>query len=200
MLIDSTALAFVLEGVELLPRSLNANLEGNTRIHRERVLFALDQLEQLPSLEGPKFVFAHVVSPHKPFVFDAEGNYVAGNVNPNAAYADQVTYLNQRVMTLVVKLIQESETPPVIIIQGDHGGVNAGKENRLKILNAYYLPGGGIENLYPNITPINTFRVVFNTYFGAELPLLEDDSYFSLYAESYVFESVLEDNPACISP
>jgi hypothetical protein len=200
LLINSTALAFVLEGVELLPTSLTSNLQGNTRVHRKRVLFVLEQLEQLPSVEGPKFVFAHIVSPHKPFVFDAEGNYAAGNVNPIAAYADQVAYLNQRVMALVVTLIQESETPPIIIIQGDHGGVNAGKENRLKILNIYYLPGGGIENLYPNISPINTFRVVFNTYFGAELPLLKDSSFFSLYTESYLFEPVLEDNPACISP
>ena len=47
----------------------------------------------------------------------------------------------------------------------------------LPILNAYHLPGDGIEALYPNISPVNTFRVIFNEYFGFNLPLLEDQSY-----------------------
>ena len=40
------------------------------------------------------------------------------------------------------------------------------------ILNAYYLPGADPRVFYPTISPVNSFRVVFNTYFGASLPLL----------------------------
>jgi hypothetical protein len=50
-------------------------------------------------------------------------------------------------------------------------------ETRLGILNAYYLPGVSHESLYPGISPVNSFRVVFNQYFGAGLPLLEDRSH-----------------------
>jgi hypothetical protein len=41
------------------------------------------------------------------------------------------------------------------------------------------LPGGGTSQIYPTITPVNTFRLIFNIYFGGNYPLLEDKSYFS---------------------
>jgi hypothetical protein len=45
------------------------------------------------------------------------------------------------------------------------------------ILNAIYLPDGDARVLYPSISPVNTFRVVFNQYFGTDLELLPDRSY-----------------------
>ena len=51
--------------------------------------------------------------------------------------------------------------------------------DRVKILNAYYLPDGGNKALYPTITPVNTFRVIFNTYFGGNYELLPDVSRYS---------------------
>jgi hypothetical protein len=63
----------------------------------------------------------------------------------------------------------------VIIIQGDHA--LAGAKDRFGILNAYYLPGINKDILYPTISPVNSFRIVFNQYFGAKLPLLPDRSY-----------------------
>src|SRR6266849_1590823 len=54
-------------------------------------------------------------------------------------------------------------------------------EQVMHILNAYYLPGGGSSALYDTITPANSFRVVFNYYFQAGLPLLEDKCYFSTF-------------------
>ena len=76
----------------------------------------------------------------------------------------------------------------MIIIQGDHGaGVGEdywsidgpGVPQRAAILNAYYLPIGCERDLYPGITPVNTFRIVLNCYFGASYLLLEDVTYFS---------------------
>ena len=45
---------------------------------------------------------------------------------------------------------------------------------RSAILNAYYLPGPGREQLYPSISPVNSFRLLFNAYFGTKLPMLPD--------------------------
>ena len=39
------------------------------------------------------------------------------------------------------------------------------------------------KDLYPTITPINSFRVVFNSYFGTNYPLLEDQSYYAFSLE-----------------
>ena len=44
-----------------------------------------------------------------------------------------------------------------------------------KIFNAYLATDKGFEKvLYDSISPINTFRVVLNYYFDADLDLLED--------------------------
>ena len=45
--------------------------------------------------------------------------------------------------------------------------------------NAYYLPNKGSDMLYKSITPVNTFRVIFNHYFKTRYELLEDKNYFS---------------------
>jgi hypothetical protein len=52
-------------------------------------------------------------------------------------------------------------------------------EDRMKILNAYFLPDGGNASVYDEITPVNTFRLIFNHYFSGDLKLLEDRSYYS---------------------
>ena len=93
-------------------------------------------------------------------------------------------------MSDVVKaILKDSPREPVIIIQGDHGPdstYDASFENpsdqfqydRSGILNAYYLPEHCRSGLYPDITPVNTFRMVFNNCLGTELSLLEDKSYW----------------------
>jgi hypothetical protein len=58
-------------------------------------------------------------------------------------------------------------------------------------LIAYYFPNGGARVLYPTITPVNTFRLVLNTYFGQKFPLLPDASYYSTYDHPYKFTEVL---------
>jgi hypothetical protein len=86
------------------------------------------------------------------------------------------------------EILTESQTPPVIIIQGDHGpGGHLDWDSpsqtclaeRTAILNAYYLPGYTPKQLYPEITPVNSFRVILNHYFGARLELLPDQTYFT---------------------
>jgi hypothetical protein len=83
-------------------------------------------------------------------------------------------------MIELVKMIQsESKIPPVIIIQGDHGRGDD-PNTRTDILNAYYLPRGGSKLVYPQITPVNTFRIIFNYYFGGKFKLLPDVSYYPI--------------------
>ncbi len=92
-----------------------------------------------------------------------------------------------------------SRTPPIIILQGDHGyGRHA--RDKVSILNAYYFPGGGDEVLYETITPVNNFRLVFDLYFGGQFGLLEDVSYYSPYDAAYDFSEVPFERPGRSSP
>jgi len=51
--------------------------------------------------------------------------------------------------------------------------------------NAYYLPHEGESILYDDVTPVNSFRLIFNYYFNGDYEILEDKSYWS---ESNPFE------------
>jgi len=65
-------------------------------------------------------------------------------------------------------------------------------KERFSIFNAYYLPRGGTSKLYPTITPVNTFRIILNYYFGMNYKVLEDKSYFSTWNHPYKFIDVTD--------
>ena len=48
------------------------------------------------------------------------------------------------------------------------------------ILNAWLLPDKNETKLYKNITSVNTFRVLFDTYFGTNFGLAKDDAFILL--------------------
>jgi len=169
--------------------------------YRRRTLSALAQLETtVPDIPSPKFVFAHLVIPHHPFVFGPNGeelNSIEAGVPAfeeyKVKYPDQVTYINQRILVIVDLILQSSPNPPVIVIQGDHGPAPFDViSRRMKNLNVYYFPDN-TEGLYPTITPVNTFRLIFNKYFGQNYPILEDRSLYSAYDVPYNYEEIPND-------
>jgi hypothetical protein len=150
-------------------------------------LYMLEKLKELPELEGPKFVFAHFICPHTPFVFGPDGEYVAPanwfNYKDKQFYLEQYIFISAEIEKVIDVLLKESEVPPIIILQSDHGtrtndpriDYPVGDYDWQKILNAMYLPGMDYDTVSDNISPVNTFRLIFNHYFGADYPLLEDD-------------------------
>jgi hypothetical protein len=195
LLLDTTALRAFYD-----LQSLNPGEASHKDLRRLRVLSLLDNLKKLPGTGGDLFVFAHMVVPHPPYTFAANGDVPAfegrgsSSEENAAAYVEQLKFVNKEVLEVVDTLLRDSDAPPVIIIQGDHGPLpDIGVEGprKLPILNAYYLPGIAADQaLYASITPVNSFRVVLSSYFGQDLPRLEDQSYFAPLEDRNEFEPV----------
>jgi hypothetical protein len=166
---------------------LDAIFQNPRRDAYERIIFEFDQLENAPSLPGPKFVFVHILAPHSPpYTINADGAFVVPR-SVDSALGNELQFVNKRTLEVVSAIIAKSKKPPIIIIQGDHG---LDAEARMANLIAYYFPNGGAKVLYPTITPVNSFRLVFDTYFGQKFPLLPDVSYYSTYVDMFAFTKV----------
>jgi hypothetical protein len=167
-------------------------------------LYILDELGNVPLLPGPKFVFAHLTIPHPPFVIgpagdfeviparykDGEDYYIKDEYK--IGYRNQLAFLNMRLPQVLNTILKNSQQPPVILLQGDHGPRFVETEKQLDILNAYYFPEPQPE-LYATMSPVNNFRILFNQYFGASLQYLPDHSYVTDLDQPYDFKEIPND-------
>lgn len=166
------------------------------QLHRKQVLFKIEKMPEIVALPSPKFVFAHFLVPHPPYVFDRDGKLPTttqlAERGERASFIHQVEFVNARLREIVDGILAHSEHPPVIVLQSDEGPhlaelLGAGPEARMDeeiikmktyILNAILLPGISRDALDATHTPVNTFRLVFNTCFGADYPMLANTSYW----------------------
>ncbi len=188
-------------------------------LHRERLDYIMNKLPELWEAPSPRFVFAHIDCPHPPFVFGESGepvqrdwpfsfsdgdHYFRGRGTLDeylTGYRNQVTYVSGRILKVIDLILAGSAEPPVIILQADHGPgsqlhweslAETNLRERFSILNAYYLPGADTAQLYRSISPVNSFRVVFNHYFNTQYQMLPDRCYFTTWIRPYNFIDVTE--------
>jgi len=187
-------------------------------LSRQRIAHVLEHLPDVTRNPQPTFTLAHLLCPHPPFLFGEDGEDVSsrfvrydlqggGRIRgrfqfPDEfrhAYRAQTAFVTREIQKTIDRILADSPQPPIIILQSDHGSelyldrddVNhTDLTERMTILNAYYFPGGRYDELYQTISPINSFRVVLNTFFGASLELLPDRSFFSTWPEPYHFVDV----------
>jgi hypothetical protein len=199
MLARTTLLQPLLEA-GLLDLSTKTAFAGSWASQSEIILSDYDYLENLPETGTPRFVFAHIMALHAPFLFERDGAPLEAN-QPAALlidetslpagvqqYRDQAAFITERTEQMIQALLRNEERPPVLIVQGDTGaGVVPGNDQRAAILNAILIDERCRDMLYPTITPINTFRVVFNCYFGAHLELAPDDVFVSPWPKYFEY-------------
>jgi hypothetical protein len=164
--------------------------------------FELDALDAAVNVPGPKFVFGHLLLPHPPYVFDAEGNLVSDAADArrsrSEAYEAQMQYLDSRLKKLLEPLLALPEAErPIVVVMADEGPYPAryegnpqiagpdpdfdwsgvtDEELRIKfgILHAMLLPGVDPDRVPQEFTAVNTLRFLFDEYFDADLPLRPD--------------------------
>jgi len=164
---------------------------------RRRIIYQFDEFKNITRLDSPKFVFAHIIAPHEPYVFDQDCQFITREQTEGKTeeknYTNQLNCINKKLEETINTIIKNSARPPIILLQSDEGAQFLGRwltppdnwkkanQNLIKkkfpIMSAYYLPGVSKSILYPSISPVNSFRAIFNLYFSANFPLLPDKNY-----------------------
>ena len=206
--LNTTAFRPVIKRVDALQRHLDIRA-----LNHGSTLFQFSTIADLARDPQPKFVFSHFMVPHDPYTFDAEGRWVPEEVERSGKwweqYAAQLTFTNKKIIELVDGLLAGPDTEdPIVILQADEGmyphnilyGLSvtdwdrAPKESirwKFPILNAYHFPGGDYSELRRDTTPVNSFRAVFNQFFGTDLAYLRENSFvFGNGLEPYKFRDV----------
>ncbi|MFO7535341.1 MAG: hypothetical protein R6X19_06625 [Kiritimatiellia bacterium] len=131
------------------------------------------------SCDQPRFIYAHVLLPHEPMVFNRDGSLHKARSKGKATkedYLDQLIFTTRLFCRTVSRIMKQYPQPPVIIVQGDHGyrflkeSAEACEKESYGMLNAMLLPGLDIGQELRALPPQNTFRLVFNQLFNAGLP------------------------------
>ena len=199
-LIKTTLLKLFYDMPQLLPGLTLTDLQkAEHNEHYRQTFFILEELEKIPQMNGHNFVFAHLLVPHPPYIFAPTGDFRFTD-DVRSGYPSNVEFINSHLLPVLNTIIETSETPPIIIIQGDHGayGNFITPQMRLSILNAYYVSDETKTSLYSTITPVNSFRVIFNHYLDTDFPLLEDISYFMKKPDQFTQDNIIENT--CTTP
>ena len=175
------------------------------QLRRDQIICTYNEIGLLSEEQNkPKFIFVHILSPHSPYIFGPNGEHTVPGDSINSspwnernAHVNQVKFVNKNLIELIPKLL-DSENKPIIILQGDTG---AGYEidwkspsdvmviERMSNLNAIYFPNKNYDKIN-NLTPVNTFRIIFNEYFDEENVLHENKNYWSIGEKPYTFVDI----------
>ena len=175
------------------------------QLRRDQIICTYNEIGLLSEEQNkPKFIFVHILSPHPPYIFGPNGEHTIPGDSINSspwnernAHVNQVKFVNKNLIELIPKLL-DSENKPIIILQGDTG---SGSEidwkspsdvvviERMSNLNAVYFPNNDYSKIH-DLTPVNTFRIIFNEYFDEENVLYENRSYWSNSDKPYQYKDV----------
>ena len=164
--------------------------------------------------DEPVFVWAHVMLPHPPWIFGPNGEEITpgkpllitdnpefrdSGWEPKIQYIQQVQFANKKTIEVIENILENNKNA-IIIIQGDHGTawetnwMEPSKDDawqRLRNFDAIYFPDEDKRvQLNDDRTLVNTFRIVFNSYFGSDYEILENKMYWGWNAKPYHFEDV----------
>lgn len=222
LILDQSAFGFVLQRLALP--------YGDARAEQcRRAAFKFGELRALAGDDQRKYVFAHFLVPHPPFVLNADGSCrslaEAGAASRRDNYVAQVEYANREVLRLVDAILA-GPRPAAIVIHSDEGpwpephvgderfpgrdpvsvdwaGLSRGQlREKMGILIA--VRAADARPLAPPASPVNVYPSLLRTYFASPRPPLPDRHFVFLGDRAlYTFRDVgarLRPEPAPASP
>ena len=190
--LETTMLYPVVNNIAKNPYLNLRNIEHNLSIDQ------IDKLIEFSKIKEPKYIFAHLFITHGPYVFDQNGKLISEEEEKKSGYLknyiNSIIFANKKLKNMIMEIQKNSGNRAIILLQADEGpypekffedhfsfdwrkATNLQMKVKTGILNAYFLPSAGKSPVYPAITPVNTFRLVMNLYFGEQFQLLPDRTF-----------------------
>ncbi|HEY8388911.1 MAG TPA: sulfatase-like hydrolase/transferase [Parasegetibacter sp.] len=170
----------------LADKLIYRNLRNNT--------YLIEQVKEEVTIKrkSPRFVYMHVYMPHTPFYFDRDGKLKdiatlqhGKDIKTVQGYLDYLPYTNSRIKEVIETIQANTDKKAVIILMSDHGFRK--RENPKSpedihqmyfIQNAVYLPENYPNLFHDSVIAVNQFRILFNTLFNQQLPILNDSTIY----------------------
>lgn len=177
---------------------------------REQVFSALESPARWAEqrTEAPQFVFAHVQSPHTPFVLDSDSSgdhrgpacfpmecsFWSSTIQELGITSDQyreelaaqLDGLNPRILETVTRIV-EADSDAVVVLMSDHGSRYSLDDipEHFRTFFAARTPGAAGLFSYDE-SPVNVFRNLFREYFGSDLKPLAYEAWLSPWGTRYL--------------
>lgn len=188
-LLRSKSYGLILSSLKSTPLKKKAR-ERQRKFHRAHILKQLQEVKDITKghSENNKFIFAHFLCPHRPNVFDQNGQIIRKNEIISAEkdknhrfYLNQLTFMAKELQKLVTDILNESPKKPIIVLISDHGkfpvGVSGKNKETLPMEQISWRFSNFIAVLDPdnkiNVpeeqTAVNVLRSILNNYLGYPL-------------------------------
>ena len=179
----------------------------SSNIYRKRIYYTLNKLPDLGKQPVKKFVVAHIMCPHSPYIFGENGEKVFVDENSphrKKAFLHQLKFINKQVLRSLNLLVNSNNSRnKVIVLQGDHGTREISPNGKFSLnedwaqayygnLNAIYSSKDAKNSSYSYVAPVNTFRQIFNIEFGENFTILPDKKYYTDYNFPLLFHPLID--------
>ena len=147
----------------------------------ERFLATIADVESFAFMPEATFAIVHLLKPHAPIVFNEHGEIISDIVFPSPKqHLDELKFVNSRFLQMIDAILENSQNPPIIIFQADHGSIYGhptAEDKRYVLFDsyaAYYLPDDYSLEIPQPYTFINSFPLILNEVFAKDFQLQDD--------------------------
>ena len=196
--------------LSLTPLDSIVSLGFGHRSHYQRSMYVFEAFERASSDPRPRYVFAHTMLPHAPFVVDREGRFTNPMTELSVAdgtffrgtadeylrgYREQASFSLRRALSASRRILRQSREDgrdAIVIISGDHGP-RLGYDARQAVAESgmWTLPTLLAIRWPDKVKPeaprslVNLYRGIFREVFGLPLPPLPDKGFVSPFTLPY---------------
>jgi hypothetical protein len=198
--------------------------------HCSRTKNKFNRLQSIGNTEIPEFIYVHLLIPHGPLYIDAKGNCIASiRYEPELdnwmeykrGYIGYLQYFNASILNVLHSQLNrrgDSGRPMIFVIQSDEGPfpreMRRGKYDFMELsnkelvmkmgnINAIMLGDGGNTDVDIMKTPVNNWRIIFQSLLDHRFQMLEQRAYIYPEFQIYNFRdvsTVLGLNPSSEEP